>query len=368
MSRRSKRKQRNSSSNIFIFVLIIIIIILAIILGLKISKNKEVGNNNKVVISNIVNDLTESIISTPEPVKEVQIFKGTDRPIAVMIDNNIDAWPHNSINDAYLVYEIIVEGNETRLMALFKGKDLDSIGPVRSARHYFLDYALENGAIYTHFGWSPQAESDIEKLDVDNINGIFYDSGREKTDSSTFWRTSSKSAPHNALVSTAGILEIANDLGYETESNNESVLNYVVDEVDLKSDIIAEHVSIPYASSNVVEYEYDADPKLYTRYSKGTIQTEAETEEPVTTKNIIITFAENYTLDDSEEKGRQGLYNIGDLDGYYITNGKAIKITCSKSSRTSITKYLDSDGNEINVNDGVTYINICPIDSDVSFE
>ena len=100
------------------------------------------------------------------PTKTVQIFKGNDRPIAVMIDNHNDAWPQAGIQKAYMVYEIVVEGGETRLMALFKGTEIEKIGPVRSARHYFLDYAMENDAIYVHFGWSPQAQSDIKKYTI----------------------------------------------------------------------------------------------------------------------------------------------------------------------------------------------------------
>ena len=63
-----------------------------------------------------------------------------------------------------MVYEAIAEGGETRLMAMFKGVDVEQIGPVRSSRHYFLDYAMENDAIYVHFGWSPQAQSDIKNI------------------------------------------------------------------------------------------------------------------------------------------------------------------------------------------------------------
>ena len=110
-----------------------------------------------------------------------------DRPIAVMIDNHNGAWPQAGLNQAYMVYEIIVEGGETRLMALFKGVTVDKIGPVRSSRHYFLDYAMENDAIYAHFGWSPQAKSDISKYSINNINGI-------TESSSTFWRVKDKSS------------------------------------------------------------------------------------------------------------------------------------------------------------------------------
>ena len=86
------------------------------------------------------------------------------------------------------------------------------------------------------------------------------------------------------------------------------------------------------------------------------------------TKNIIITFAKNYTLDDGENKGRQDVVTVGELDGYYITNGKAIKIKCLKSSRSNKTIYKDLNGNEIEVNDGNTWINICPIDAKVTIE
>ena len=73
----------------------------------------------------------------------------------------------------------------------------------------------------------------------------------------------------------------------------------------------------------------------------------------------------NYTLSDDENKGRQGLKNIGTFDGYYITNGKAIKIKCTKTARNEQTVYEDLNGNEIDVNDGNTWIHICPTNADL---
>ena len=81
--------------------------------------------------------------------------------------------------------------------------------------------------------------------------------------------------------------------------------------------------------------------------------------------NIIITFCNNYTLSDSENKGRQGLKNTGTFDGYYITNGKAIKIKCIKNTREETTQYQDMNGNKIQVNDGNTFVNICPTNASV---
>ena len=337
---------------VFIVILVILIIAAGAVLAYKITQDK----NNTEAISE-----EQEPVATVEEEKEVQIYNGNDRPIAVMIDNHNGAWPQAGLNEAYMVYEIIVEGGETRLMALFKGVDLEKIGPVRSARHYFIDYAMENDAIYVHFGQSPQAQSDIKKYSIDDINGI-------SEDGTTFWRVKDKYAPHNAVTGTEKLLESAKSKNYRTTSTEESVLNYVTDEVNLEDGQVADTVTIPHSDLQTVTYEYDKENKVYVRYARGEEQTDWDTDEPVTTKNIIITFCNNYTLSDSENKGRQGLKNIGTFDGYYITNGKAIKIQCIKNARDEKTIYQDMNGNEIEVNDGNTFVNICPESAGVTIE
>lgn len=343
----------NKKTRSLIIALIVIILVAGTLMAYKIVTNKE---NDVEEISE--EQTEENILTAGVEEKKVQIFNGNDRPIAVMIDNHNLAWPQAGLNKAYLVYEIVVEGGETRLMALFKGVDVDKIGPVRSARHYFLDYVMENDAIYAHFGWSPMAQSDIPKYSINNINGI-------SESESTFWRVRDKSAPHNAVTSTEALLKAAKNKKYKTTSNKDSVLNYVTDEVILEEGQIANTVTIPHSTLQTVKYVYDEQNKVYKRYARGKAQTDWDTGNSVATKNIIITFCDNYTLNDSEEKGRQGLKNIGTFNGYYITNGKAIKIKCIKESRNLQTKYEDLDGNEINVNDGNTWINICPINAKV---
>lgn len=337
-----------------VVILFIVIIVAAALLAVKIVKDRN-------AVQTTIGDKNEENDTTVVEIKEPTIFKGVERPIAVMIDNHKGAMPQAGLNEAYAVYEIIVEGGETRLMALFKGKDLDKVGPVRSSRHYFLDYALENDAIYVHFGFSPQAKNDIAKLGVNNINGIYESS-------TSFWRVKDKYAPHNAVTSTEKILEIAKKDGYSVTSNKESVLNYVADPVELESDIDASTVTIPYSESNTVRYEYDEEEKNYTRYSRDIKQVDWDTKETVKVKNIIITFCKNTRLNDGENKDRQTIDNVKTLDGYYITNGKAIKITCEKTSRSGQTVYKDLNGKEIEVNDGNTFFQICPIDSEVTFE
>ena len=381
-------KQKSSGLIIVTIILMLLILVAGALLiyrYIDISKIKDLGIT--VEVGNQQNEEKDDVLVVEKKEeKQVQTFTGTDRPIAVMIDNHNKAWPQANLNKAYLVYEIVVEGGETRLMALFKGQELEKIGPIRSSRHYFLDYALENDAIYVHHGWSPQAQGDISKLRVNNINGM-------SESSKDFSRVKDKSAPHNMFTSSASLLKIAERKGYELTSSKKSVLNYVAEEFNLEdkyeveviekvetedvtttsevepTEIIEEpktvaksaiNVTIPHSKLQTVKYEYNAETKTYTRYARNKLQTDYITGEPVTTKNIIITMCDNYTLTDSENKGRQGLKNIGTFDGYYITNGKAIQIKCTKIDRDEQTIYKDLEGNEIQVNDGNTFINICP--------
>ena len=342
-----------------VIIFIVIVIILALAVGGALAY--AIVRKNKAKNSNETNVEENQVVEEPKVEKTVQIYKGNERPIAVMIDNHKAALPQAGLNSAYMVYEIIVEGGESRLMALFKSSDTDIVGPVRSSRHYFLDYALENDAIYVHYGWSPKAKSDISTLSVNNINGI-YESA------SSFWRVKDKTSPHNVVTSTKKILEISKRKGYATTSTKKSVLNYTSKEVELSDGIDATNIKLPYSKTYSVSYKYDTETKKYTRYYNKTLQKDWTTKEEVKTKNIIITFAKNSQLNDGSGKDRQNLADVGTLNGYYITNGKAIKIKCYKSSRRDQTVYKDLEGNEIKVNDGNTFVQIVPIDANVTIE
>ena len=316
-----------------------------------------------------LNNQDESPTEVEEPVveKKLQILdlESNTRPIAVMINNHKTAQPYQTgLNDAYLVYEIVVEGGITRMMAVFKDKDTATIGTVRSSRHYFLDYAQENDAIYTHFGWSPQAEEDINNLDIDNVNGM-VDSG--------FWRdqdllNNGVPSEHTAYNNIENILKVADKRGYETTSTKETLLNYSVDEIDLSSmegAIKAENVFIEYSSYQKNTFKYDSVNKVYTKYSNDTLRKDYVTGEAFTAKNIITYQVNNYSMD---SYGRQELENIGSGEGYFISNGYAVPIKWEKKSPAGKTVYKFLDGKEITVNDGITYIQIQPKNKTLEIE
>ncbi len=302
---------------------------------------------------------TEDTEKEPEvelPVPKLQIVDedSNSRPIAVMINNHAQARRnHAGLQDAYVVYEMIVEGGLTRLMAIFKDQDTERIGSVRSSRHNYLDYALEHDAIYVHFGWSPKAESDIKALGINNINGL-YDNG--------FYRDFSLGVDyeHTAFTNMASIRDVANQKGYRMTSNQPLLFQYSIDEIGLEGRedaMIANSISLRYSAYMTSSYLYNPEEKVYYRSVNGEIHKDAVTGEQYHFKNIIVASVNNYNLD---SYGRQNLDTVGTGTGYYITNGYAVPITWSKSSRSAQTVYSYMDGTEITVNDGNTFIQIFP--------
>lgn len=297
-----------------------------------------------------------------EPTVQIVDLNSTSRPYAVMINNLGAARPyHTGLQDAYLVYEIVVEGGITRYLTLFKDKTNEVVGNVRSARHYYIDYVLENDAYYVHWGWSPQAQSDISSLDIDNLNGLTYGSPY-------FFRQniSGVNTEHKAFTNLSELANLVDRLGYRKETNKDLLLNYSATSVELPSDATdATEIDIKYSGSSTTNYVYDSDAKVYKQFVNDKEHTDYETKKQYTVKNIIVYQVGNTTIA-GDNKGRQDLDNIGTGEGYFITEGKTIPITWEKDSRSSQTVYRDKSGEEITVNDGNTWIHIVPKSGKIS--
>ena len=297
--------------------------------------------------------------SIKEPEKKLQIIdeNSTSRPYAVMINNNHEAWPQSGVQDAYLVYEMVVEGGITRMMALYKDQDTAKIGSVRSSRHYFLDYALENDATYIHWGYSPQAGKDMKTYRVDHFDGINYENKYFFRD-----RTLNVSLEHTGFTNMELIQRGIIDFNFRTETNKGLLLNYSSESVDLSSyenAIEANEVIIPYSGVVTTSYQYDKQRKIYLRSVNDRAHIDYVTKEQYGVKNIITYQVSNHTLT-GDVKGRQDIDNIGSGTGYYISEGYAVPIKWEKKYKASQTIYTYNDGTEINVNDGNTYIQIQP--------
>ena len=302
----------------------------------------------------------------PVVVKKLKIIDEDNdtRDVAVMINNNHNAWPHAGLQDSYLNYEIIVEGGITRIMAVYSSIDKvpEKVGSIRSSRPYFLDYALENDAIYIHWGGSTRAYNDITSLGIDHADGIYYEGDY-------FYRESSldRAYEHTGFSKGSYIKNAIKDLNLRTTSNTKGVFNYSVDEIDLSTKEgaqKADHIDIEYSSYQTTKYDYDPENKVYKRsmtngYGETEAHTDLDTGKQYTAKNIITYQVENHSYD---SYGRQELSNIGSGEGYYITNGYAYPIIWEKTSREAKTVYKYKDTNEeIKLNDGNTWVQIQPV-------
>lgn len=337
----------------------IILLTIIIILNLIPKKNvSDTPNDNQ----NQNNNVTE-----PEkPKLKIMDLDSKSRSYAVMINNHSQARAHHAgLQDAYLIYEIIVEGGLTRYMALFKDQETAKIGSIRSSRHYFLDYAMENDAIYVHWGWSPQAQGDISTYKINNINGL--------TGEGTYFyrdKTLNVSKEHTGFTTMEMIKKAANKYGYRTTSDVTPLLNYQIEELnadDFNDKIPANTVSIKYSSSITDKYVYDTENKVYKRYVNNKEHIDDITKKQYTFKNIITYQVSNSTIS-GDDKGRQTLNNIGKGTGYYISDGYAIKIKWEKAARDSKTVYTYLDGTPLKVNDGNTFIQIQPKNQTLKIE
>ena len=278
------------------------------------------------------------------------------RPLALMIENTHEAWPHYGIENADIVYECPVEGSITRYMALFQDySGMDRIGNVRSCRPYYVDFASEYDAIYAHFGECIFAFDILEKIDdLDALEG--------QVENLAFYRTSDMNAPHNAYVSADGIDAAIAYKGYSTtmaEGFGEHY-NFAKDDetVSLDNGYDAAVVEPGYRIDKPW-FVYNPSDGLYYRYAFGSEEKDAVTGDQLAYKNIILQGV-NYTMYTGSGTQFDDKYlNIDCYSGgtgQYVTNGKAIDITWSKDSLTSPTRYYDADGNENKVNQGKTWV------------
>jgi hypothetical protein len=309
-------------------------------------------------------ETTEEPDISAEPVKDDFSLPAEGmRPMAVMIDNQgSKVLPQGGLDKAQIVYEVIVEGGLTRLMPVFWGTEPELIGPVRSARHYFLDFSMEYDAIYVHYGGSPQAGSDIRKLKVNEIDGIYLG-----TD--VFWDlTNDRNNWQDTYTSMEKLKKHADKKKFRDTTDVKFPLEYN----QAASDIIpvngdnASTITLKYPSMTS-RYDYDSETGTYKRFRNGKEHMERVSGKQLEARNIIVMFVRNWDIKGDPE-GRQDMDTTGNGTGYFITCGKAVKLKWSKESRGSQTKYTYEDGTPIVLNRGQTWIQIMPVNAKVTIE
>lgn len=275
------------------------------------------------------------------------------RPVAVMISNDKQAQPHYGINHAGVIYEAPVEGTMNRFMAIFEDYDnLDRIGSVRSSRTYYTFFAREFEAIYAHYGQSVFALPYLKNMD--HLDGI------EGKGAVAFYRTKDRKAPHNAYASAESIKKAIASLGYSEEYPAGYGGHYLFARPDnpetLEAGIPVVRLKPGYVY-NDPWFEYNEEDGLYYRFQYGGPHNGNEGQLAV--KNIIFQYCP-VGFYRSTEYLDINVHTPG--FGYYFTGGRGTAVNWKKDDTYGVTRYYDSDGKEILLNPGKTWV--CIISSD----
>ncbi|MDR1913161.1 MAG: DUF3048 domain-containing protein [Clostridiales bacterium] len=286
------------------------------------------------------------------------------RPVAVVINNHSKARPQSGIGQAAIYYEVLAEGNITRIVAVFHNFDAQKIGPVRSARDYFVDFAMDYDAIFVHHGGSPQGYAAIESLGIADLDGMKL--------AQTFWRDQER-------VNIPGMYEHSSYTGEELIRSAQEQFEFrqtireglhvgfgfYTSPTELPNSTPAERISVPFGSDYGSSFEYNNG--LYYKFIEGEPQIDAETEEQLAVNNIIIQKT-NMTVIPGDDAGRRDVDIVGGGDGFLISRGGYTHITWEKALHESPTRWYTQSGETLTLNPGKTWICVVSPDTDVTVE
>lgn len=277
------------------------------------------------------------------------------RPIGIMINNLKAAMPQSGIAQADIVYETLVEGAICRLFAIFQDFDEEKIGPIRSARHYFLDFAFDYDGIYVHYGQSPQAYTAIRSLNAPALNGLSY------LDSILCFQDPNRVRPHSTYTSFEKLIEAWDMVDYRKEVKEDfsNPMKFSEEEYTPENGISAQKVALSFSYYQEPYFLYNEEEGLYERYQFDEPQIDAQVDEQLQYKNIIIQFVDIWAIPGDAE-GRLDMDLIGSGTGYYVTNEKAIPILWEKKSHMDATVFSNQDGSELELNKGKTWVAVFP--------
>ncbi|WP_409252702.1 DUF3048 domain-containing protein [Bacillus sp. SCS-153A] len=265
------------------------------------------------------------------------------RAVAVVVNNHPKARPQSGLDKADIVYEVLAEGNVTRFIALFQSEQPEKVGPVRSARDYFIELGQGYDSFFVAHGYSPEAKRLLTGGTVDNINGMEYDG-------SLFQRADFRVAPHNSYISFENIKRGAEKVGAEMDIPP-APLDFVKSEEVSGEDAASVEVSYYDHPSFSPVYEYNQGTEKYSRISAGEPLTDYDTDEPVLLDNIFIVEAKHEVVDDA---GRREIDLASGGNAYLLQHGKLLKV-----------QWENKDGRIVPAGDarfvpGKTWINIIP--------
>jgi hypothetical protein len=312
--------------------------------------------------------------------KDEKAWWETHRPLGVMIENSLDARPQSGINAADVTYEVVAEGGITRTMNIFYCQDAGIVGPVRSARTYFLDFVSEytEYPLYAHVGGAntPGPANALGQIGDYGWNG-YNDLSQFSIGFPTFWRDESRLghevATEHTMYSTTSKLW---DVGKKRELTNidkdgkkwdESFVPYKFKD-DASSLPESQSVHIDWDDpSYAVDWIYNKKDNNYLRKNGGEQHMDRNTHQQLSARNVVVLFMRESHANDGYEGNQHMLYGTkGTGKASIFIDGKEINGTWKKADRQSRTLIYDASGSEVKFNRGKIWFTVQPTGAEIA--
>ncbi len=352
-------KQSRKAKVITLVVLLLIVVVLAgYVLFAGGGTKPGVSTNTSTVNTNVaeVQQARRAIDGVVVPLAQANNF-----PVGVMIENLVSSRPQAGLNKASLVYEALAEGGITRFLAVYaSSEDIKKIGPVRSARSYYLDWASELKLLYVHAGGSPDALTKIASAKISDFNQFF--------NGQYFWRDKDRlkqgtPSEHTLYTSSELLARAIRDKSFPVIGTYSSWS--FADDPALAERPTADHsITVDFSTFNYkVEYRYDRATNAYAR-----LQAEKphvmEDGSAISVKNVVVQYIPARLADSA---GRLAMDTIGEGQAVVFHDGQIINATWKKTSREDRTRFSDTTGKEVIFTAGPTWIEVVPNENSVSY-
>lgn len=298
-----------------------------------------------VDMSIIIPEKKPVTVAAPLSGRQISEDQAQNRPIAVVVENHPDARPQSGLNDADLVFETTAEGGITRFLAIYHSSEPRQIGPVRSARSYFVEWADSFDALFAHVGGSQEALALITRIGIDDLNQYAF--------GKYYWRDKSRYAPHNVYTTLDKLRVAAATRKFETKDASITPYKFK-EEAALESRPITSRFKVNFNANFAPTYTYNPKTNSYDRSILGVTQKDANTGAVVSAKNVVVAFSSlatqiirgtGYTMIDTTDKG---------IAYFYIDGAKTVG-SWSRAAGEPIRFYA-ADGQPVEFNVGTTWI------------
>lgn len=361
------------------------------------------SNDNNLIISplvknkSIIKNKSTGVINKEEEKTEIcpingDYFSKTSRqkwekrrPMGVMIENHVEARPQSGLSSADVVFEAVAEGGITRFLAVFYCQDAPFIGPIRSARIYFIKLLQGFGKnpLYVHVGGAntpgpADALGYIKQLGWSSYNDLNQFSIPFPYFWRDFERLPNRATEHTVYSSTEKLWKYAKEKRDLTNIDNDNLVwngNYQswTFKDDEKKELRGEVNNIDFgfwdnlASDFNVVWRYNLEKNLYYRENGGQPHLDKNNNQQISAKNVVIIFADESSANDGYPGGHLLYDVVGQGKGLIFQNGKVFKINWKKPKATDQIKLYDENDKEVAFVRGQIWFEILPTGNKVNY-